>query len=210
MDEKFNLEEYDYNLFWDMIGGHNLIIQLSKGKLLKFADDNEIKFYQIYSKNSCPKFYEAYHQNSNDEIFDKISKFKSRCDNVFREIVKDFDKENVERIHLNNKPHFVKKFQDFIQNKIEHNEYDECDERIKLLKIKLNSLHPDKLKWILYWYVDKNTKFLRDKFIVFEDLTYNFELPAILDLKLGFFYENTKIRTIRNRFRNLQLIYASE
>ena len=58
----------------------------------------------------------------------------------------------------------------------------------------------NKLKWILFSFVKWNNYFLKNNFIIMQNLTFNMKNPVILDIKLG---TTPKISKENNLIKNM-------
>lgn len=227
------LEFKEIDLFTNMIGGHNYILKIGGGKLIKSVEKSEIEFYEKFSKTSTngvhgvnekelfknqlkddqqieqieqiglfPKYYGYWNKLKNPDVFIIIEKFTEYVDNIFYEFILNLKQEEHEFIEnfnyscftpdqANKSSEFKEKFLLFLNEKKNSNfvvDYSSNTSNLVEYKFNLNSLcnlNDKKLKWIIFWYIKKRKTLIKDDFVILEDLTYNMEFPAILDLKIG-------------------------
>jgi hypothetical protein len=281
--EQIEFKEID--LFLNMIGGHNYILKIGGGKLIKAVEKSEIEFYENFSSltvgqqeifnnqltnieegkiNSCtedkncknkfylnensvksnlqtqikeiqqinlfPKYFGYWNKISNPDVFNIIEKFTKFVDNIFYEFILNLQQENPEFLeNLNyscvsqdqakNSSEFKEKLKLFFAEKNifkENNEnvknsiivFENSDNKYKDVEFRFNlkslrNLNEKKLKWIVFWYIKKRKNLIKDNFVILEDLTYNMNLPAILDIKIGL------IKKISKKDYNLKIIPES-
>jgi hypothetical protein len=194
----------NYELFLHMVGGHAFIINIGEGRIIKNANKNEIQFYEYY-KNYKFDIYELFPEyygiiDKNKKEYKMIEEFFSMCDNLFFELISEniCNLKNSIDINVEKDDEFKKKLQQFLTDKKEEGEkkinlgennienISNYNPYYEKLKENLISFGENKLKWILFWYVKWRHSFLKNDFIILEDLTKNMSIPAVIDFKLGF------------------------
>lgn len=201
--EQSSLEQVDisidnFSLYLNIIGGHSLFIEISKTFLLKSASINEISFYErSFGKNS-PSLYIPHYigkilrQTSSYKI---ISQYIAECKIFFKRYIKakGFTAED---LNIEKDPKFIETFNSYI-NSEDNNDDMKINKSFAQLEAELNVMQVNKLKWIVFWFVKWKENFGNYDYIIIENLTYNMECPAILDVKLGSSPRISKDKTIK-------------
>ena len=187
IEEKLKFKIESFNLYLNIIGGHSLFIEIDKNYLIKSSNESEINFYKFSSnKKFTPKFFGVIEKNSS--FFNLISKYVHQLKLFFKYFLIKY-KLSEDLINIENDEKFPSIFNSFILN--EKNRLKDINELLPsffLLEKKLLNLYEhnlNKLKWILFWFVKWNKNFLKNKFIIIENLTNKMIQPAIIDIKLG-------------------------
>ena len=199
------------NLFLDSIGGRNFFLNFNNKYLIKSTNESEIMFYNNinnipYSNktnNFCPKFYGIIKRDSPEFLI--IREYYFQCKEFFISYCIDNKiegkdiyigaEENADELldaFINNQENELEKRDRQIKNsnnfigKKEKINYDESlftEIKEKINYIKNNSI--ERYKWILYWFIKYNYKFLLSDFVIIENIIVNMNEPSILDIKLG-------------------------
>jgi len=205
-----NIKFSEIKMYLNMVGGHAFIIDLGNGKILKSAAANEIKFYEIH-KNTKFQIYELFPKyfgviEKSQQEYRVIENFIRICETFFKDFIRGMDLDNFD-INIEQDEELNKKLE-CVLSEDECRLYDDADSDLNLdinlhsntnsnsivnfystlqtLREELENMNPNKLKWILFWFVKWRNSFFNLDFIILEDLTYNMTHPAILDMKLGF------------------------
>jgi len=207
-----NIKFSEIKMYLNMVGGHAFIIDVGNGKILKSAAANEIKFYEIH-KNTKFQIYELFPKyfgviEKSQQEYRVIENFIRTCEAFFKDFIRGMDLDNFD-INIEQDEELNKKLEcvlmeDECQFYDDANSYSHSDSHsnsdlnpcsnsffnfnstLQKLKEELENMNPNKLKWILFWFVKWRNSFFNLDFIILEDLTYNMTHPAILDIKLGF------------------------
>jgi hypothetical protein len=201
-NKTINMKYSEIKLYLNMVGGHALIIDLGNGKILKSSAANEIKFYENH-KNTKFQIYELFPKYfgmivKSQQEYSVIENFIRLCETFFIEFIRGMDLDNFD-INIEQDEELNKKLE-CVLNEDECRFHEESNSHLnsfsnsnsnfsfslQTLKEELENMNPDKLKWILFWFVKWRNSFFNLDFIILEDLTHNITHPAILDMKLGF------------------------
>ena len=183
-----NLAVADFSLYLNVIGGHSLFIEISPNLLIKSASENEIMFYEHSYEQCNPSIFIPHYNGKilrNSENFAKIENYVIQCKKFFKNYILK-NKLTAEEINIEKEQKFLDIFAEFIKNKKE-NEGNTIvlNKSFEELEKKLDSIQKSKLKWILFWFIKWKENFLSNDYIIIENLTFNMNFPAILDIKLG-------------------------
>ena len=183
-----NLNIDSFKLYLNSVGGHSLFIEISKEYLIKSSNQSEINFYcfiqqnkENFRKETIPHFKGVIRQNTKN--FDLIVNYVNQCKTFFRNYLKE-NKIKSSDIELEKDSKFNEIFKSFLKEK-DIFLLKDLNPSFKKLKEKLKTFSKDKLNWILFSFVKWRENFLKNEFIILENLTYDMEDPAILDIKLG-------------------------
>ena len=186
--DNINLNLDSFKLYLNSVGGHSLFIEISKKYLIKSSNQNEINFYcfiqqnkENFRKETIPHFKGVIRQNTKN--FDLIVNYVNQCKTFFRNYLKE-NKIKSSDIELEKDSKFNEIFKSFLKEK-DIFLLKDLNPSFKKLKEKLKTFSKDKLNWILFSFVKWRENFLKNEFIILENLTYDMEDPAILDIKLG-------------------------
>ena len=183
-----NLDINSFSLYLNVVGGHSLFIEISPQYLIKSSNENEINFYSLTNNNLKFNYYPYFLGiiSQGNEQFEIIEKYVYQCKIFFRNFI---CKMNIkpEDINVENDIKFNSIFENFIlenknyQNITINNSFNKLEK--KLMNYYRNS--KNKLKWILFSFIKWNNHFLKNNFIIMQNLTFNMKNPVILDIKLG-------------------------
>jgi hypothetical protein len=184
-----------YKLFLHMIGGHCLIINSNDGKILKTTNQKEIDFYEFLNnsegyeslKSCIPKYYGRIKKEKDSKQYQRILSFIRNCDKFFQNLIIQTNLD----INIENDSEFKEKLESFKNEKLYTEEVLEESDFEYLINY-LKEINESKLRWFLFWYTKWRKTFFVNDFIILEDLTYKFEYPAILDIKIGNFPKRSK------------------
>lgn len=199
IDEKIKFKIENFNLYLNIIGGHSLFIEIDKKYLIKSSNESEINFYKFSKiKKFTPKFFGIIEKNS--IFFSLISDYVRQLKLFFKYFLLKY-KLNENLINIENDKNFHSIFNSFIFNENKKININELLPSFFSLEKKLLNLYENnsnKFKWILFWFVKWNKNFLKNHFIIIENLTNKMIKPAIIDIKLG---NSPKINKISNEIK---------
>ena len=199
IDEKIKFKIENFNLYLNIIGGHSLFIEIDKKYLIKSSNESEINFYKFSKiKKFTPKFFGIIEKNS--IFFSLISDYVRQLKLFFKYFLLKY-KLNENLINIENDKNFHSIFNLFIFNENKKININELLPSFFSLEKKLLNLYENnsnKFKWILFWFVKWNKNFLKNHFIIIENLTNKMIKPAIIDIKLG---NSPKINKISNEIK---------
>ena len=202
IENKIQLNIDNFNLYLNSVGGHSLFIEISRKYLIKSSNESEINFYcfinqnkKTFHANTIPNFKGVIRQKT--KYFKLIENYVNQCKTFFRNYLNE-NKINAKDIDIEKDIKFNEIFNSFLKEKDIYTIYD-LNPSFKKLKENLNGFSKEKLKWILFSFVKWRENFLKNDFLVLENLTYEMQSPAIIDIKLGsakkFSKENHKEKT---------------
>lgn len=185
-------ENTKYELFLHMVGGHAFILTTGEGKLIKSAKVKEIEFYEFCEgkdiSKHIPKYYGKILINSKE--FWEIEKFYRQLKIFFRQFVLECNF-SAEFLNTENDENFNENYKLFLSEYNKEHKYS-YEKYFQKLRSYLLSVCRNKLKWILFWFIKWHHSFMKNDFIIIEDLTADMSHPAILDLKLWSISKSSK------------------
>jgi hypothetical protein len=208
-----NLKNLNLSLFFEFVGGRNLMLKTGDGKIIKITNEQEENFYNEYSDQELsflPKCFYTFDRKENSELNQLIMDFKEQIDFVIYEFVRDYDQNKINELFID--PNFnytLEIFQNF-KKKCEENIHLKTDsENLKILKENFSKFSQEKLRYFLYYFIYKLQDCMhKSKFIIIEDLTYGMQRPCLIDIKLGYVYgklENNYAQWVSDAVRDFGL-----
>lgn len=173
---------------------------------IKRQPEQKYNQYDMESNNKDYKSLSDGEINSNE--FQTVLAYFEHLDFFFYSFLHKIRKSDISndffnKLNLEKDEEFQDKLEKFLQTKKFSQIFDGDDtipDKIinyvytydKNLEDKLSLMDESKLKWIIFWYVKWREEFMKNDFVILEDLTDNMEYPAIIDFKLGFHQKKRK------------------